>query len=768
MKKSILFFATFLMFHYFINAQSDPDWNWESKLEATSNSNLGKLDIKDITVSYDDPHGQVDPYIYVTGKFSGTITVNGNTLTNAGIGSGGYNADYDGFLAQFDIYGNLQWITGFGSGIPNATWEEAGMSVTADWRGNVYVTGYIRPDNSTGVLSVTLGDNLLTPSGSSSPTGITKTTTNTNVNNTSTVPFVAKFDNSGTIQWLDIIEAPAGRGLSVALSTSNDGTGLSSPSNDGDLYVTGYFANHITYQNCSGACRTPGGTPNANTKTFIAKYKTLNGNTAWTNYINNDPLDISSFNVGRGLAIEGDFIDPFSQQRTANQDVYLVGEYKIKATLDHTTTTTRNLPTPIQIDGYIAKLDHTNGLFIWEQTVSSSGDDFVKEADMFANRSELYIIGDYEGATTLTLSGPGGNNITTSGSGGGDVFVARYDWNGHGIWATTLASPDADYGTDIIVFKENNDDLHIAGIYGDQMTDAWGQTLLRKGTGGADHFIAKLDRNNGYTFWADGIDASWDDLTNSTDYFYSRPRIAYELSRTDNVYMSGLFKGSERPIFTNQLGTAQTYASYIAERRNCNCPEVENFSVNRFGVSLEFAQVTWIDPPFAACNANYFIQYTEQVVPPAPMQDGPYAFGSTNTSNVINLNPAGNTYEFVMISDCSYGQSSSGPVFQKNGANKKSKSKAILVEGLAKDEKVEVYPNPVTNSLFISGEFTKGTDGLQSVEVMDILGKVVKKEAIEGSTIKNYQLELGGLKTGIYIVKIKSTNHTHSFKVTKE
>jgi mono/diheme cytochrome c family protein len=765
MKKSILFFATFLMFHYFINAQSDPDWNWESKLESDcSIDNDGHLDIKDVTANYEIPNQQFPPYVYVVGKFNGTITLNGRTLSSTDACGG---TGYDGFLAQYDFSGNLQWITTFGK---SANDEEAGMAVVSDLAGNVYLTGYILPYDVGGNLHIKMGNNLLTTTSVSSTlpgsTAAVGGYVTANVPwSQQTVPYVAKFDRNGTIQWLEVVSAPDGRGLGIALSPANDGSGLNPNTSDGDLYVTGYFKEFL---GSCGACHSPttGSFTSTNSeKTFVIKYKTAAGIRTWQNYINNDVLNASTFNVGRGITVEDDFIDPFTQQRTADQDVYIVGEYRGDAKVDHTSSgLPRKLPAPLQIDGYIAKLDHTNGDFIWETRVYSSGDDWVKEADMFAARSELYIIGDYPGNSTLTLTDPTGTNttVTTSGTGSGDVFVGRYDWNGNPVWATTLASSGADYGTDIIAFKQTTTDLHIAGIYSGDLSDDFNQTLKLGGSGDPDHFIAKLDRSNGFTEWAEGIDASWDDAT-SRGYFYSRPRITYEYGDPDEIFMSGAFKSTQNPVFTNQLSTNQSIASYVAERNTCNCPTADNINIDR---SDPFnAVVTWDDPDFATCIIEYVVEYTNQATM-VTNQTAPFTISGGGYNTVINT--TSDVYEWRIVTNCTNGQENGNSTFLKNGKESKAYSEVIISEGLAKDEKVEVYPNPVTNTLFISGEFAKGTDGLQSVEVMDILGKVVKTETIEGSAIKNYQLELGGLKTGIYIVKIKSTNHTHSFKITKE
>lgn len=771
MKKSILFFAAIVAFYFNASAQGDPDWIWEQKLEAACLSNGGELDIKDITVSYDHPNFPgFEPLIYVTGKFRGDITLGSYTLSsldNCGSGS----SNYDGFLAQYDINGNLKWVTRFGK---LSTTEETGSGVTSDLYGNVYVTGYIVPtyNSGTGMYDITFGDNLLRSTSLSFPTGITTSSSNTsNLSSSATIPFVTKFDKYGNAKWVSIVEAPNGRGISVALSPDHDGSNAAGQLPDGDLYITGYFLDYINYPNGNSNCRVPAGTTNFAAKTFVAKYATKTGNIVWANYINNDPNNSSSYNVGRGVTVEGDYIDPNTMTRTSDQDVYIVGEYNEYAYIDHplAPATPHVLPTPTQVDGYVAKLDHTTGGFEWEQTISSNGDDYVRGCDMYPNNAELYIIGDYEGNNNLSINGAGGS-VSTSGVGNVDVFVAKYDWNGNVGWGVTLGSTRDDHGTDIIAFNESTSELHIAGTYQEALTDGQGQTLQKISIGtDHDNFIAKIDRTNGNTLWADGVDAS---LDNSTNYntLETGPQIAYERSTADEIYMSGFFKAAETPLFTNSLSTSQVYAGFVTARRNCNCPAPINVQVQRDVPAIDLATVTWDDAPFASCVLNYFIDYTEQVPPFTQQQDGPYAFSGPSasySSNPIALNPGGNIYEWVVFADCGYGQSTAGSVFQKNGGSLTAKAAPVITEGISRDGSVKVYPNPVGNQLTINGSFADNNETLTSVEVTDILGRTIKTVAIDGG-VANYQLPLADLQSGVYIVVVNSTSNSYSFKITKE
>src|SRR5262249_49941950 len=101
--------------------------------------------------------------VYVSGWFSDTATLAGDSFTSTG--------RTDGLVAKFNAVGVLQWaqvITGAGYGDP--------WGITVDARGNVYATGSFTE-------TVTIGSQTLTSRGDSDG-------------------FLAKLDPSGQIQWV--------------------------------------------------------------------------------------------------------------------------------------------------------------------------------------------------------------------------------------------------------------------------------------------------------------------------------------------------------------------------------------------------------------------------------------------------------------------------------------------------------------------------------------------------------------------------------------
>ena len=100
---------------------------------------------------------------FITGRFAGSFTTGGNTITSAG--------GYDVFVVKLDPAGNTLWSKRFG----DAAIYQEGLDVAADALGNVFVTGYFEG-------TMTFGATVLTSAGG-------------------TDIFLAKLDPSGNPVW---------------------------------------------------------------------------------------------------------------------------------------------------------------------------------------------------------------------------------------------------------------------------------------------------------------------------------------------------------------------------------------------------------------------------------------------------------------------------------------------------------------------------------------------------------------------------------------
>jgi hypothetical protein len=74
---------------------------------------------------------------------------------------------------------------------------------------------------------------------------------------------------------------------------------------------------------------------------------------------------------------------------------------------------------------------------------------------------------------------------------------------------------------------------------------------------------------------------------------------------------------------------------------------------------------------------------------------------------------------------------------------------------------VNIYPNPTTGELIISGELK-----IEKIDILDITGKIVSSHQI--TTSLNHQINISHLSAGIYFVKINTEAGEIVRKVVKE
>ncbi len=106
----------------FINnakAQSGSNWEWASNSGIATNSPGQQV----LDVATD-----VTGNVYTTGRFTGSLTIAGVTVTAAYL--------QDAFIAKYDVAGNLIWLKQY-----NSSYNELGQIITLDATGNIYVGG---------------------------------------------------------------------------------------------------------------------------------------------------------------------------------------------------------------------------------------------------------------------------------------------------------------------------------------------------------------------------------------------------------------------------------------------------------------------------------------------------------------------------------------------------------------------------------------------------------------------------------------------------
>ncbi|MAZ26093.1 MAG: hypothetical protein CL868_03315 [Cytophagaceae bacterium] len=76
---------------------------------------------------------------------------------------------------------------------------------------------------------------------------------------------------------------------------------------------------------------------------------------------------------------------------------------------------------------------------------------------------------------------------------------------------------------------------------------------------------------------------------------------------------------------------------------------------------------------------------------------------------------------------------------------------------------VKIYPNPVKDRIYFQ---TKGENRNFAVSIHDVLGKLVKKENLTTSSIRN-GMDVSNLRRGVYLVQIDDGKSSHTQKMIK-
>lgn len=119
-----------------------------------------------------------------------------------------------------------------------------------------------------------------------------------------------------------------------------------------------------------------------------------------------------------------------------------------------------------------------------------------------------------------------------------------------------------------------------------------------------------------------------------------------------------------------------------------------------------------------------------------------WTFHYNNDIKKVTDNTQEGMEEFLRETPIAYDESRCEWEFNKNGVINSTQDAIGSI--------YKVYPNPATNSLFVSG------DNIAYISVTDMFGREVLRE--EAGTQTQYSINVSGVKAGIYLVNIATTN----------
>ncbi|MDJ1506873.1 SBBP repeat-containing protein [Xanthocytophaga agilis] len=401
------------------------------KKDEVSSSNFVKDIAGDMVMvaTYADKGGN----LYITGNFSGVVTLDSITLTSKG--------DYDILIAKYDHLGNIIWAKSAGS-----TDKEEAADIVVDNMGNIYIAG-----NFYG--NTTFENNSLLSNGDKDV-------------------FWAKYDSEAKLLWA---KSAGGIGKDEARSLATDISGRP--------YLTGAFSETVTFG--SSLVTSHGGTD-----IFVAKLDDL-GSVQWVKQMgdsgNDSGCGIAVDGLGNifvaGFFVESATLGNLTYTSYGGKEGFLVklnadGEVKVVHTAngfkdDEFQSIVVDKSNNVYVTGYftesadfdgityfsagdadmcIMRLD-TTGAMIWQRTSGGAGKD-ISYGITLDRMDNVYITGYFNGSAKF-------GNVTVASSGEDDVFVAKYSDLGDIQWIRQAGSSSIDSGNDVAASPDNS--VYIAG-----------------------------------------------------------------------------------------------------------------------------------------------------------------------------------------------------------------------------------------------------------------------------------------------------------------
>jgi hypothetical protein len=414
-----------------------------------------------------------DNNIYITGGFSGTMSVGNLSLTSIG------NQDF--FIAKFDKNGNTIWAKS-GGGLNN----DFGLSLAIDANDNVYLTGYIdgnatientqltsyggrdiliakysssgnmiwaknlgsnAEDVGNGIIADSNGNIVVVGAYSN---GCIFDTANTKNAEGGLDIFTAKYSSIGTLLWVQ-----------TSGSTANDSANGITIDDQNNTYTTGYFSGSVLF---GSLIRTSIGNEDA----FIWKLNP-NGATNWASTGGGLGLDISN-----NIALDN------------SGNVYITGYHDYSGVISYGLVT---LQTDYGLyDGFIIKFD-ANGVAIWGQNFGGAGRD-LSFGIKIDDEQNVYLTGYFENNAIFGISNKKVILTVNGGSTGGyDIFVTKYTADGKLKWAQNIGSYVHDQAFSLD--KSSNGTIYVAGLFGGEGLYHESDVLFK---GGYDWFIAQIEK----------------------------------------------------------------------------------------------------------------------------------------------------------------------------------------------------------------------------------------------------------------------------------
>jgi len=469
-------------------------------------------------------------YVYVCGMIEYEADFgNGVILESAGI--------HDIFIAKYDTSGNLIWARRAGG-----RGGDKAQSITLDGQGYLYIAGEFEDTTYWGsIMKIAVG---------------------TNSNNV----FVARYDTSGNVQWVQSL------GTEDPWHTRGYGVTTDAQSN---VYVAGGTMGNTYY----------------------------NGNFLFTSAGDYDGIIFSFDKFGnyRWARRMGGTDSDKARRIISDQgsSIYVTGYFSNTANFSGTTLSTRG-----HTDVFLAKYD-TAGSLLWVTQAGDTGFDRAWDIDINVN-GQILIAGDESrGLFDAHIASCQGQT---------DAFVAGYDTSGNNLWVVAGGGGEDDEGRGVSHDASGN--VYLVGDYG-------GSAIFPPVTYTGNHYAEPFFAS--YT--PDGSALRW--VRNGSGPSNDRG-VGIGLDNAGNIYACGNFEDSLSlgsmllhgdsllDIYVTRLSAQNICSSSASVIGNIGCfgmcngtATVSSFGQSPFTYTWNTSPVQHTETATGLCAGNYTVSVTD-------------------------------------------------------------------------------------------------------------------------------------------------------------
>ncbi len=704
---------------------------------------------------------------FVTGYFSGTVSIGGFNLVSAG--------GLDIFIAKFSPTGVIQWAVRFGS-----TSSDLGRGIATDASGNVFVTGFFSGTVSFG------GGNLVSAGGSDI--------------------FVAKFNGTGAHQWSQrfggtgsdtgySLATDAGGNVAVTgnfFGTANFGGADLVSAGGSDIFIAEYHATGVhLWSRRAGSAGTEFGfavAADAPGNVFVAGYFTGTVNFGGADLVSAGGSDIyvAKYNAAGVHQWSQRYGSPFTDSgyavvTDASGDVVVTGNFGGIVDFGG-----GNLTGVGGSDIFVVKFSPT-GAHQWSQRFGGISNDDGRAVAVDGS-GNVVVAGIFQGTANF-----GGVNLVSAGA--EDIFIAKYSATGVHRWSRRCGGTTTDNA--FSVAAGTSDHVFMTGTFQDTV-DFGGGGLVSVGL--EDFFVASylpefaepvitsisdIGNDQGRKVKIRFARSAWDDATipNPITRYVAflkddAPAVAAlrgDRTAPDNGWTEvgsvGAFVDNSYGIDvpTNQdstVATGQHYSTFFIRAmtavptRYYDSPPDSGYSLDNLAPAVppDFAfaagQLTWGES--SAPDFDFFTVYGSNSDSFASATVVNYA-----KSPAIDVNGSPYTFYFVTATDVSGNESRPARV-EASGEGGTPESYVLSVSN---------YPNPFNPRTTIS--YTVPSRGAVNISIYDAGGARIAILMNEGNHAAGaYSVEWDGradgggrVSSGIYFARIEHNGATRSKKM---